>query len=252
MSELRYQRRQLQLIAATYEARGYSVALDVAVPETNWRFDAVAKSVDGAVVVIELVNARRGEGDRDARLAVLRRAAAMYPNASVDLRYIDFEQSDLLERADRVGQPELNAGVALDALNKVMKIRLPRRPSPSRIALVRSFLDLWSLHAAAVQAFAQLALEDAKTSDSRGLLEQYDNLLKSDLLIAPEQAEDDATLDLRDLHRIAAALLQGGQVDAAEVAELRAHVREVRRQIRRWKSATNKTVTAKVRGTDAR
>jgi len=95
-------------------------------------------------------------------------------------------------------------------------------------------------------AFAICASDEIEATHE--VLEQYNALLKSDLLVAPEQAANSVDLDFHELNQIGAALLQGAPVQAEQLLELRAHVRSVREQIRRWKRNTIRSLTVKIRG----
>lgn len=240
-----YEQYQLHLIAAEYRAKGYTVDLEASVPESNARFDALARGPQGAVVVIELVNAQR-EAASHARLEILRQAAAFFPNASVDLRYIDPGRSAFAVQMQEDRGPEQAQGEPSERLNTLLKMRLPKQSSGSRISLVRLYLGLWALHVATLREFAGIA--GSEQDRSLGVLDQYDLLLKQDLLVPPEQTEDSAQLDLHELHQIAEALLLGAPVGATEARELRTHIRSVRAQIRRWKRMTVSAVTKKQEG----
>lgn len=203
-----YEQYQLHLIAAEYRFRGYTVDLEAPVPQSNARFDALASGPDGNVVIIELVNAERDLVSRDGRLEILRQAAVTYPNASVDLRYIDPGRSAFAIHTKESAEAEQEPEPFLKRLNSLLAMRLPRQSGSLRISIVRLYLTLWALHVATLQAFAMTAASQPDRSLS--VLDQYDALLKRELLVAPEQSEDSAELDLYQLYKIAEALLQGG------------------------------------------
>ncbi|WP_427913959.1 hypothetical protein ACPWT1_03090 [Ramlibacter sp. MMS24-I3-19] len=240
-----YEQYQLHLIAAEYRAKGYTVDLEASVPESNGRFDALARSPEGAVVIVELVNAQR-ETASDARLEILRQAASFFPNASVDLRYLDPGRSAFAVHTQEDRETEQAQGDPSERLNTLLKMRVPKQSGGSRISLARLYLGLWALHVATLREFAAMAASEPDRS--LAVLDQYDLLLKQDLLVAPEQTEDSAQLDLHELHQIATALLQGASVTSMEARELRTHIRSVRAQIRRWKRMTVAAVTQKLGG----
>jgi len=153
-----YEQHQLRLIAAEYESKGFSIVLEVPVPGTNFTFDAVATRPDGGVTIIELVNARHELRNTETRVDVLRRAALLYPGASVDLRYIDSGQSAFSVQMERLPNVQGGADNQVDRLNKVLKVRLPKQPGGSDVALTRSFLDLWALHVATIRSFRNLRI----------------------------------------------------------------------------------------------
>jgi hypothetical protein len=240
-----YERYQLELIAAEYRAKGYKVDLEAAVPESNWRFDALATKHDGSAVIVELVNAQRGM-ERHARLELLNRAAAIYPAAFIDLRYIDLGRTAFFMQMERSPESDEGQGSALERLNSLLRTRLPSKATVSGIALVRLYLNLWSLHVATVRAFAMAV--GSESAGSHTVLDQYDSLLRREYLAAPEQSEDFTELDFHQLQQIAAATLEGAPVGIAEVRELRIHIRSVRAQIRHWKRTVPRLVVRNLRG----
>lgn len=123
MSNEDYERYQLELILREYASRGFEVSQEAQAGLGNMRFDAIAKNREsGKLVVIELVNKAQSRARASERINVLRRFAEIYPDAQVDLRYIDVEISRIRWWQEAVGEDRFAS------IKDILSQRLPRRP----------------------------------------------------------------------------------------------------------------------------
>ncbi len=223
-----YERYQLELILQEYASRGFDVSLETQAGIGNMRFDAIAKNrASGQLVVIELVNKMQSKSRASERINAIRRFAEIYPDAQVDLRYIDIEKSRFRWWQELVGE-DRSANIK-DVLNK----RLPRR-STSVLGRSMYFMQVWALHIATIRAYGRVIDLLTAPPKSRGALEIYNDLLRLQLLHPPEELIEGIDLNLFDLHEAVLAIAEGAAVNDRYLDNLLHHFHSVRQQIRKW------------------
>jgi hypothetical protein len=147
------ERDQLQLIAAEFEARGFTVSQEVVLPDSSIRADIVAyigRSIRDApfFIIVELVNKSRAESE-----GLIRRAQSFTeylrnrPQSRIEFRYLDTTDAEdrRRRRVDDVESIILDLGVRRRSL---------RRLEPTRVAEV-ALSEWWRLNRA-VRALAFL------------------------------------------------------------------------------------------------
>ncbi|MGN3966811.1 hypothetical protein ACS0ZG_31920 [Burkholderia gladioli] len=233
-----YERHQLQLIAATYEKEGFDVQLEVRLSNIPFRFDAVAHDpISEKMVIIEVVNARLGDRSIEQRRRALEAVAKFYPSAKVDFRYIDHGVEPFWVRSREPGRRG-----DVDILQAALSRRLPRLSKKLLYDTIQ-FAELWTLHIAMLRAYGKcLNLDDANSIDVRDL---YNELLRLQRLVPPEDNSDKVTENLFDLYDTALATMQGALALRYDVMQIRGHVISVRAQIRKWFKTTNMATRAR-------
>lgn len=228
MSNEDYERYQLELILQEYSSRGFDVSLEPQAGIGNMRFDAIAKNrASGQLVVIELVNKTQSKSMASERINAIRRFAEIYPDAQVDLRYIDVEKSRVRWWQELVGE-DRSASIK-DVLNK----RLPRR-SISVLGRSMYFMQVWALHTATIRAYGRIIDPLIAPPRSLGALEIYNDLLRLQLLHPPEELIEGIDLNLFDLHEAVLAIAEGAAVNDRYLDNLIHHFHSVRQQVRKW------------------
>lgn len=224
MNSREYEQHQLALIAQDYRRRGFRVELESQIPEApKWRFDALAVNEAGETVIIELVNRRLNEGAAEERLMALGAVAAIRPDVKVDFRYIDVDTG-----AVWIARNRSHDDAVLD-FPRVLGTRLPSIPNGAN-DVTKKFLALWPLHVSLIRQYCRhLGLANTHTED---VLDLYNELLRAQRLVAPENVVDEVTLDLFDLYAVARGALQGASVDRAAFQQLRMHTMSVKQQAR--------------------
>ena len=227
MSNEDYERYQLELILREYASRGFEVSQEAQAEFGNMRFDAIARNrASGQLVIIELVNKAQSRARATERINAIRRLAEVYPEAQVDLRYIDVEKSRLHWWRDTVGEDRY-ASIE-DALTK----RLPRRPNDS-LGWTMYFMQVWALHTATIRAYGRLLDLLTAPPVGRGALEIYNELLRFELLSPPEDLVEGVSLNLFDLHEAVLAIADGAVVNESYLDSLIHHFYSVRQQVRK-------------------
>lgn len=179
MSNETYERYQLELISQEYAGRGFDVSLEPQAELGDFRFDAVARNrVSGQLVIIELVNKAQSKARAAERTNAIRRLAETYPDAQVDLRYIDTEKPRVHLWRETVGEDRY--AIIEDALNK----RLPRRPYDT-LGWTMYFMQIWALHMATIRAYGRFLEVLIAPPMALGALEIYNELLRFKLLQPP-------------------------------------------------------------------
>ncbi len=219
-----YEKYQLKMIEQSYRQRGFSFEPEPRIQGLQYRFDAIARSDSGEVIIIELVNKYQSSRGMQNKLRAFEELSKLQPNVKVDFRYVDVDAGALQlarPRPQDAGHPNLQ---------QLLKARMPRFDS-EQIDATRPFLDMWTLHVALIRAYSvNLDLDYAGTGS---MLDLYNEMLESHSLIAPEAVVDDVTQDLFDLFAEAQGALQGAPIDRRTFLQLRGHVLEVRKQVRK-------------------
>lgn len=222
-----YERYQLELILREYSGRGFDVSQEAQAGLGNMQFDAIAKNrASGQLVIIELVNKAQSRAKAAERINAIRRLAEAYPDAQVDFRYIDVEKSRIHWWQGAVGGDRYER--IEDALNK----RLPRRPNDA-LGSTMYFMQVWALHTATIRAYGRFIDILTAPPVGRGALEIYNELLRLELLLPPEDLIEGVDLNLFDLHEAVLAIADGAIVNERYLDNLTQHFYEVRRQIRK-------------------
>lgn len=236
MNTREYEQHQLKLIGQSYLERGFKVSYEVNIKGLSYEFDALAQNDLGEIVIIELVNKRLSDEAMQKRLDALKDVSTLLPEAKVDFRYIDGDAGVLMMA--RSHPQEANRR----DLWRALTARLPRLAA-ERVDATRPFLELWLLHVTAIRAYsAKLGWNHAEIES---VLDLYNEMLQSKILVAPETVADDVSQDLFELYTEARGALQGASIGHGTFLQLRAHVLEVRRQIRR--QVTQVAVTSRKR-----
>lgn len=225
MNSREYEQHQLALIAQSYRQQGFQVEHEgriEGVPE--WRFDAVARSKTGETVIIELVNSRASYADAQNRLKALEAVAATQLDVKVDFRYLDVDigtawVTQNLRQADTASN-----------LRQALEARPPRLPNDTA-QVTAKFVTLWLRHVSLIRAYCmRLGLAEVR---GEGALDLYNELLRTQNLVAPEAMQTDVTQDLFELYAAAQGALQGGTISLEEFQQLRMHFINLRQQIRK-------------------
>lgn len=224
-----YEALQLRLIASEYKSKGFEVDLNVHFPmrgSGSLIFDAVAKKLsEQRIVFIELLNPNRANGDNERRAKDFERVAVEYPYAEVDFRYLDTQAAQYLLQLER-GTRRVTA----NELKSLLSTRIPQAPKGDVLSTAR-LLELWSLHALTMRAFA--AYIAAPAAEPANLLDLYNSLLSSEMLAKPEQLVDDVVFDFFEIHEAVISATQGALVERQYLEQLREHIKSVRKQVRR-------------------
>ncbi|MCD4500167.1 hypothetical protein [Chromobacterium vaccinii] len=220
-----YEQYQLALIAQDYRHRGFQVELEGYIPGVpGWRFDALARSETGETVIIELVNKRQSYHHAKLRLVALEAVARRQPNVKVDFRYIDVDTGVVWLTRNRRQED------AAPNLQQALNVRLPKLPS-NAVDVTQKFLALWLLHVSLIRAYSvHLGLAEVHTESALNL---YNELLRTQSLVAPETVEDTVTQDLFELYAQSRGALQGGSINRETLIQLRMHFMNVRQQVKR-------------------
>ena len=227
MSNEDYERYQLELILREYASRGFEVSQEARAEFGNMRFDAIARNrASGQLVIIELVNKAQSRARATERINAIRRLAEVYPEAQVDLRYIDVEKSRLHWWRDTVGEDSYTS------IEDALKKRLPRRPNDS-LGWTMYFMQVWALHMATIRAYGRLLDLLTAPPVGRGALEIYNELLRFELLSPPEDLVDGVSINLFDLHEVVLAIADGAVVNESYLDSLIHHFYSVRLQVRK-------------------
>jgi hypothetical protein len=227
VSDEAYEKYQLELILREYEGRGFDVLREAQAGLGNMRFDAIAKNrSSGQLVIIELVNKAQSRARAAERINVIRRLAESYPDAQIDLRYIDVEKSRIHWWQDTVGGDRYES--IEDAINK----RLPRRPKDA-LGWTMYFMQIWALHTATIRAYGRIIDLLTAPPIGRGALEVYNDLLRFELLLPPEDLIEGVDLNLFDLHEAVLAIADGAIVNERYLDNLVQHFYSVRQQVRK-------------------
>lgn len=222
-----YERYQLELILREYAGRGFDVSQEVQVGLGNMQFDAIAKNrASGQLVIIELVNKTQSRKKAAERINMIRRLAEAYPDAQVDLRYIDVEKSRIRWWQDTVG------GDRYEHIEVALNKRLPRRPDDA-LGCTMYFMQVWALHTATIRAYGRFIDFLTAPPVGRGALEIYNELLRIELLHPPEDLIDEVNLNLFDLHEAVLAITDGAIVNERYLDNLTRHFYSVRQQVRK-------------------
>lgn len=225
MNNENYERYQLELIAQEYRGKGYDVSSKVPFVGENLGFDAIAKHKEsGKVVVIELVNKSRGKAHALERIRAIERLSTISPEAIVDFRYIDVESNRLRQWQENVGE-----GRRINVLDAVSQ-RVPR-PPVNAVGRSMYFMQIWSLHVATIRSFGR---DVVGRPDGKGGLEIYNELLRLQILLPPEDLVDGVSFNLFDLHEAVLAVAEGAEVNEQYLDGLIKHFRSIRKQIRRY------------------
>lgn len=220
-----YEEYQLKLIGQSYRERGFNVEYEPVIKGLSYRFDAIARNDSGEIIIIELVNKHHRDKAMHNKLKALEEVSNLLPRAKVDFRYLDLDAGVL--QIARPRPPEVDK----PDLKKILAKRLPRINTES-VDATRPFLELWVQHVAAIRAYGvNLGWNEAETES---MLDLYNKMLRSQSLVAPEGVVDDVRQDLFDLFAEAQGVIQGASIDRDKFLQLRGHVVEVRRQIRRY------------------
>ena len=219
-----YEQYQLKLIGKSYLERGFTVLYNASINGLSYRFDALAQNESDEIIIIELVNKSQSNDAMKERLKALEEISNLIPRAKVDFRYIDVDAGSF-QMIRRLAQEPRE----LD-LQQALTVRLPRLAGQEEDATLL-FLNLWLLHVATIRAYgASLRLNQA---NSKSLLDLYNEMLQSKDLIAPEVLADSVSQDLFDLYAKAQGAIQGALIGRDTYEQLRGHVREIRKQIRK-------------------
>lgn len=227
MSNEDYERYQLELILREYASRGFEVSQEAQAGLGNMRFDAIAKNREsGKLVVIELVNKAQSRARASERINVLRRFAEIYPDAQVDLRYIDVEISRIRWWQEAVGEDRFAS------IKDILRQRLPRRPA-SEVGRSMYFMQVWALHTAIIRTYGRFIDLLTDPPHGRGALEIYNKLLRFELLHPPEELIEGVDLNLFDLHEAVLAIAEGALVNDRYLDNLMQHFHSIRQQVRK-------------------
>lgn len=230
-----YEEMQLGLIAQTYAERGFIVRHNYRFRGEPYIFDAVARNGKRDIVIIEIVNKRRDEAQRFI-VSAIERIRDRLPKTVVDFRYIDVDAGALRTAVGHGAR--LHAVRSRDNLYRLTRGEVPYlRPHRG----VMEYLNLWTYYVDLIRAYALYQDRGAEHIAADGQLESvqtvYNNLLRAERLIPPEDTNGNVTMGLFDLYVIMQAAVQGASVSQQLVRQLMLHVNDVRLQIRAFLEA---------------
>ncbi|MEN4716064.1 hypothetical protein [Pantoea agglomerans] len=254
-----YERYQLDLIKAEYEAKDFIIIDEVKRSSNRMVFDAIAVNLrTREAVIIEIVNANLNGAERPhlrERAEYIRKAIRdrefeneiphffdRFMRWSVDFRYIDSKEKSEKDRNIFV---QLN--FSNESLVKIIGEKLPKPITPplSQFLLNRQFLSDWSITARTIRSFIPFALSGRNVVEELSVLDLYNIMLSQFDIIPAEQKHEDAILDLFDLFESVQLAINGGDVNPEKVKELRLHLINIRQQIRQWAKHNHRALVIK-------
>lgn len=230
VNDIDYERRQLEIIALEYKVKGFDVHFDSPLPfpsaMLDFRYDAVAyRRDDNELVIIELVSAGRDLAGYEKRLESLELIAREFPRATVDFRYIDRDTIALAVLRENKAVLSIRGD-----LEKLTRARL-NRPNPRKAPQSGYLVEYWTMHTLIIRSFS--AFIDIDGVNSLSVLDLYNKLIADQHIVPPESRVDGLERDLFELHEFVQGAVQGLDVEFEVVSDMRLHVLEMRRQVRR-------------------
>lgn len=222
-----YERLQLELIVSEYRSRGYVVETEAVLPDSQLRFDGIARNDNGELVLLELVNANMSEDEMAARRHVIKETASRYPGALIDFRYVDTKQALFTQL--KLPKDEHR----FDTFRKLLRARLsPLDEHPENTS--KQMLVLWYGYSSLLRAYARIWSHPQVETAS--ILDLYNSFLKTGILSPAEVKDDKVSDDLFQMHDAMIAATQGALVSLEHVKQLRRHYQWLRKQVRSYKN----------------
>lgn len=223
-----YERYQLDLIASEYRQKGYVVHLEESLPESRWRFDAIARNeVDGEMVLIELVNPNLSEEQINRRRLAIAEAALSFPKALVDFRYIDVKQSNFMQFNNT--DENFRGWSFLDLMNSRVPPFNEHQKNTSR-----QMLTLWADYTVLLRGYGHLWRHPE--CETASIMDLYNSFLRAGILKPAEVVTDEVSDDLFQMYDVVTAATQGALVEVSYVKQLRGHYMWLRKQLKDHKS----------------